>query len=78
MRNTGSADRYVFRPKKRYAWVKGLLILSFLVGWGIAVFFYAQQEQERPADASETKEKQLDWRQRPGTKFPTSYRPMDR
>jgi hypothetical protein len=74
---SGATDRYVFRPRKRHTWAKGLIILLFLVGWGIAMFHYARQEQERPADASQIKEKQLDWRQRPGTRFPTSYRHAD-
>ncbi len=74
LQEAGNSDRYIFRPRKHYAWAKGALILLFLVGWAVAVVYYANQTQEVPADASETKERQLDWRQRPGSKYPTSYK----
>lgn len=71
-RNTDPVDRFIFRPAKHRAWAKGLFILLFLVGWGLAVLYVAYQPRESFPVPSEAKEKQLDWRQRPGTRYRSS------
>ncbi len=76
-RNSGPADRYIFRPKKHLAWTKGLFILLFLIGWGIAMLYFAHQTQEIAPTPSQAKEKQLDWRQRPGTRYRSSIPPHE-
>ena len=68
----GSTDRYIFKPQKQYGRLKAFLILMVMVGWCLGMLFFLEEYQEPLPDASETKEEQLDWRQRPGTIYRTS------
>ena len=69
----GATDKFIFTPKKHYAWAKGILILLVMMVWCAGIFACLSmnttdmQEQE----AAQPQKEQLDWKPIPGKKFPS-------